>query len=90
MSKLKEIPEAHAYLPDDCKWTSISKDFLFSVSYNFNILGSFENFSGFICINVPEIQTKLASKEYKKWSNYNIELNHDIAEKLCNFIPTNE
>lgn len=37
-----------------------------------------------------EYKQKLASKEYKKWNNYSIELSQNIAEKLSSFIPTNE
>ena len=37
-----------------------------------------------------EYKKKLGSKEYKKWNNYNIELTQDIADKLSNFVPTNE
>lgn len=41
VNKLKEIPEAYTYLPDDCKWSYISKEFLFAVRIIFNILGHF-------------------------------------------------
>ena len=37
-----------------------------------------------------EYKIKLASKEYKKWNNYSLDLNPQIAEKLKKFIPTKE
>ena len=33
---------------------------------------------------------KLTSKEYKKWKNYSLDLDPQIAEKLKQFIPTKE
>lgn len=33
---------------------------------------------------------KLASKEFKKWNSYSLEIDQNIADKLNQFIPTNE
>ena len=37
-----------------------------------------------------EYKEKLASKNVKRWSNYKIYLKPEIANRLKDFIPTNE
>ena len=37
-----------------------------------------------------QYKQKLASKEYRKWNNYSLELDENIVNKLNQFIPTNE
>ena len=35
-------------------------------------------------------KAKLASKEYKNWSNYKIEIKENFAHKISEFIPSQE
>lgn len=35
-------------------------------------------------------KSKLASKEYSNWSNYKIEIKENFAQKISEFIPSQE
>jgi hypothetical protein len=37
-----------------------------------------------------QYKQKLASKGYRKWNNYSLELDENIVNKFNQFIPTNE
>lgn len=49
ITKLMACPEASAYLPEDTKPEYLTRDFLFSVSFIYNIIGAIASCSRYIC-----------------------------------------
>lgn len=46
LDKLEKIPLSNAYLPDGIKRNSLTRNFLMTVSYLYNILGFANGFAG--------------------------------------------
>ena len=82
-------------IPDDINAVSISRDYLFAVSWIYLLI--------FIWVQIlatvnPEkyvelynnYKKKLSDKSANKWSSYQVHLNPEIAEKLKNFTSCGE
>ena len=95
VEELSKIPEAKLYIPDDINAVSISRDYLFAVSWIHLLI--------FIWVQIlatvnPEkyvelynnYKKKLSDKSTNKWSSYQVHMNPEIAEKLKNFSSCGE
>lgn len=90
-----KIPESQEFLPDDINLLSISREYLLSVSlFNIKFIFLQQNLETVAPAKYVELynsyKNKLSEKTTKKWSNYEVYMNQNIAEKLKAFIPTDK